>query len=399
MEKLNFKPFNKINIFHVYDYYDEPILYSFTTEIGSLFVANFIDYEEKDDTDVWAYLPVSYEELSKLEHKQISLLDLYRNLISEVIYIEKQGESKDVFYAESSKAINPQWLPDKDYYVSYKESLAIDDTTIYDNTYTENRYGLDFSIQPLHDKHEVSVDLLADILLKIQNLLVALTQPKDTKKLLKEYINNKATQLQFVGTYAGSFGTRLLSNGVSSLINDDEALPYEKLVELFQETQSGENIDADFIVKKYGWLVLDHMSKLSKSFKGVETGKITAKIPKPGNKIKIVKSTFTSKSIGTFINKVGELPPNVDEETFEIPGTLTRYDSKSESFSFTTKTNDKKDEIYNGVVKTNAKKFTIPSDGIATIKEIKTSDNLRRVEDKYEYELLSLETNKKAYLE
>ena len=75
MEKIKYTPFKQINIYHIYDYYDEPILYSFTSDTGQLYIANFIDYEEKSDTDVWAFLPVTFDKLRHLENSDISLLD------------------------------------------------------------------------------------------------------------------------------------------------------------------------------------------------------------------------------------------------------------------------------------------------------------------------------------
>lgn len=114
MRKIKHVPFKQINIYHIYDYYDEPILYSFASETGELFVANFIDYEENSDTDVWAFLPVTFDKLRHLENSDISLLDLYKNPVSQITYIEKKNTDQDEFFIEETAKIKSSCLPDED---------------------------------------------------------------------------------------------------------------------------------------------------------------------------------------------------------------------------------------------------------------------------------------------
>lgn len=119
-KKINHSPFKQTNIYHIYDYYDEPILYSFTSETGQLYIANIIDYEEKSDTNVWAFLPVTFDKLCHLENGDISLLDLYKNPISEVTYIEKQNRKQNEFFIQKTSEIEPIYLPDKDSFIEFK---------------------------------------------------------------------------------------------------------------------------------------------------------------------------------------------------------------------------------------------------------------------------------------
>lgn len=122
IKKIKYNPFNQISIYHVYDYYDEPILYSFTSETGQLYIANFIDYEEKSDTNVCAFLPVTFDKLRYLENGNISLLDLYKNPISDIAFIEKKGLKKDEFFIQKTSEIEPRCLPDKDSFIKYENS-------------------------------------------------------------------------------------------------------------------------------------------------------------------------------------------------------------------------------------------------------------------------------------
>lgn len=121
-KKIEHDPFKQKNIYHVYDYYDEPILYSFTSETGQFYIANFIDYEEKSDTNVWAFLPITFEKLYHLENGDISLLNLYENPVSDIIFIEKKSLKKDEFFIQKTSEIEPRCLPDKDYFLKYENS-------------------------------------------------------------------------------------------------------------------------------------------------------------------------------------------------------------------------------------------------------------------------------------
>ncbi|RMC55081.1 DUF6575 domain-containing protein [Lactobacillus sp. ESL0261] len=396
MRKIKHVPFKQINIYHIYDYYDEPILYSFASETGELFVANFIDYEENSDTDVWAFLPVTFDKLRHLENSDISLLDLYKNPVSQITYIEKKNTNQDEFFIEETAKIKSSCLPDEDSFIEYEDISTLKNSIISDQISKDNRYGLNISIRPIRFIHEISVSMYTIFLKELQNLLIAIKQPKNFKTLIKRYVEDTTTQLQVAGTYPGSFGTKLLSNGVSSLINDDEALPYKKLVELFQETQNGNKIDSNEIVEKYGWLVLEHLNKFSECITGVKGGKIQAEIPRPGEKTEILDSHFTPNNISKFINKVDELSHTTDEETKTMSGYLTRYDFNQKKFTLTVIGENDKSFNYNGIVKTEREKFVIPAYGQAKLNVIVSSDHLNRVKERVTYELLSWESSDEA---
>ncbi|MBI0021877.1 DUF6575 domain-containing protein [Lactobacillus sp. W8172] len=393
MEKIKYTPFKQINIYHIYDYYDEPILYSFTSDTGQLYIANFIDYEEKSDTDVWAFLPVTFDKLRHLENSDISLLDLYKNPVSKITFIEKKNTDQDEFFIQETSEISSSCLPDEDSFIEYEDISTLKNSMVSDQINTDNRYGIDFSIQPIQYKHEVSIGIYTRLLNEIQNLLTAIKQPKKSKTLLKSYVEDSTIQLQVVGTYPGSFGTKLLSSGISSLINDDEALPYKELVELFQDTQNGNEIEPNEIVEKYGWLVLEHLNKFSECITGVKGGKIKAEIPRPGENTEIVNSHFTPNNISKFISKIDKLSHTINEETKNLSGYLTRYDFNQKKFTLTVIDGNDKSFNYNGIVKTEREKFVIPAFGHAKLKVTVSSDHLNRVKERVTYELLSWESS------
>jgi hypothetical protein len=118
MNKLSTAPIKKFKIYHVYDYYDEPILYSFFNETGTLFLANFVDYDE-DRTETWLYLPVSFQELKNAESGKCSLRTLILSGESSFAYIEKQKDKISNFFIESTNNIDSSYLPEENVYIKY----------------------------------------------------------------------------------------------------------------------------------------------------------------------------------------------------------------------------------------------------------------------------------------
>lgn len=368
MNKLDFSPIKQFKIYHVYEYYDEPIVYSFLSETGILFLANFVDYG-LDESETWLYLPISYKELSDIETSKVSLRHLIKNSSSSMAYFEKITSDSSIFYVEDVSAIDDKYLPDEDSYIEFASTKKISNEELFDTVTTDNRYEIDISFKSKKEKYEMPVTLLSNLLSCFQNLLTALLIGKSAKRIT----SSKKIEQNFVGTFAGSFGIRLLSENPSSLIKDEEEKPYKKIVELFEETNTEKNLKHQSIVDNYGWLALKHFSKLSDQLETINGGRIEVGIPKPGIGVKKLKSSFKSDNIQKFINEIGESSVSTEEEISEISGSLTRYDSSKQQFSITTED----DLIYKGIVQSNDTSFTVPSKGKAKILIKTTEDKMK----------------------
>lgn len=372
MNRLSNSPIKKENIYHVYDYYDEPIVYSFLNETGSLFLAIFVDYEE-DDTETWLYLPISFKELRDIETGKRSLRNLVLKPKSAFVYIEKQSDNKSCFFVESTNCINARFLPDEDSYIKYESSEMINNKSLYSATTSDNRYTVDVSFSSDKEEYEMPAVLLAKILIDFQRLLTALSLNKDAKRIP----NKSNDELNFVGTFAGSFGIRLLSDKISSLINGDESEPYKKIVRLFGMTNDNIKFKPDEIIEEYGWLVLKHFSRLSKNFLNLKGGKIESGIPQPGFGVEKFSASFNSKKVNNFIDNLSTSAVEVNQQNITLKGTLTKYDSMKRQFSFVSD----EGKLFSGTVNTQKQSFIIPAKGTAKI-TVKLTEN--KLEDTVE---------------
>ncbi|KRL39932.1 DUF6575 domain-containing protein [Liquorilactobacillus nagelii] len=371
MNKLSNSPIKKFKIYHVYDYYDEPILYSFLNETGALFLANFVDYDE-DSTETWLYLPVSFQELKKVESGECSLRTLILSGESSFAYIEKQKDEISNFFIESTSNIDSSYLPEENVYIEYQTDQLIESNSTDNKITPDNRYAIDISFTSDKNQYEMSASLLSGVLVNLQRIMTALTLDKKAKRIYK--IHN---ELNIVGTFAGSFGIRLLSDKVSSLLNENESEPYRKIVSLFKMTNQKE-IDVEKIVKDYGWLTLKHFLSLSKNLLDLKGGKIESGIPLPGAGVERINTTFESNKVNNFMSLLSKSAVKVSRETETLQGTLTKYDFVKHQFSFTSD----KDKAFNGIVKTEKSTYTIPAVGKAVLSVEITEDRLNETTQK-----------------
>lgn len=118
MKKPKFTPFKEMNIIDMYDYNDMPMCYSFKDENGQLYIADFVDYEEKGDIDVWVYLPLTADKLKAYNENKISLRQIFRDLADEKAIIDKENSVGSYLTTKKVKDLNPDYLPDEDSYLS-----------------------------------------------------------------------------------------------------------------------------------------------------------------------------------------------------------------------------------------------------------------------------------------
>lgn len=118
MKQSEIKPFKDMNIIKIYNYYDMPMCYSFKDENGQLYLADFVDYEEKDNIDVWVYLPLTADKLKAYNENKISLRQIFRDLADEKAIIDKENSTGSFLTTKTVKDLNQDYLPDEDSYLS-----------------------------------------------------------------------------------------------------------------------------------------------------------------------------------------------------------------------------------------------------------------------------------------
>lgn len=116
MKKLSIDTLDNAEIYHVYDYYDEPICYSIKLD-NKYFVVFYVDYQYFNKINVWLYLPVTREFLTKLEQDKFTFGEYYKtyqNASVLVRYDTSSAKGNSILYTEKLSKIYKPWLPDED---------------------------------------------------------------------------------------------------------------------------------------------------------------------------------------------------------------------------------------------------------------------------------------------
>lgn len=111
---------------HVYDWYDEPLLYSIKTVSNDYYlVSAYADYDQLDnqhEIDWQVAFPVAKAELMCLEQRKLTLNDLYRNTNAKQYYLikdqidysdQEQIKSDLTFYLINVADNKPGWWIDQ----------------------------------------------------------------------------------------------------------------------------------------------------------------------------------------------------------------------------------------------------------------------------------------------
>ena len=80
----NFTQLGNLEIIEIYEYYDQPLLFSCQNAIGQKFLAVLID--ETDTVETWLYVPVSENRLNEIRSGKIDLHDAFSKAEDNQVY-------------------------------------------------------------------------------------------------------------------------------------------------------------------------------------------------------------------------------------------------------------------------------------------------------------------------
>lgn len=117
MGNISFSTRN-FELYHIYDYYDEPINYSCRNrDTKQLYLTNFPDYFSDSDTSVFLNVPVTNDELTAFEDNKLTYQELYRKVKDRTAVLEYVSP---ISYSTEEKMVKD--LPD-DYLCKSDEYL------------------------------------------------------------------------------------------------------------------------------------------------------------------------------------------------------------------------------------------------------------------------------------
>lgn len=392
MQELKNSPFGDIKINKVYDFYDEPIMYSaFSGEGNHLFFVNLVDWEEDSNTNIWMYIPISIVELRGIETKEKSIRNLMKNFSSPYFFIVREN-GKDVTYEIGDKEddLDEDWIADEDVFVMTELSnpnlKQQDDISINDQ-----RYTIELSLRQRdgHDQ-EIPSSVLGETLLNLQQLISASAMDKGASvksKTSSEIIEK--TQMNVTDTYAASFGVKLESNVISNLLFDDKVKSaLEKVMEIFSKINHESSIEAipNITNKKAVYKFKKTLDSFAINNLGAQ---IKSYIPNSVSELEEKTIEFTSKQVQSMVYMMDQAIDSVSENK-HIEGILIAIDSDRNTFKFV----DGDANLYKGSINKAMQNrvFEIPSKGIADINVLE-SNNVYLGSNYVEYTLTFWEEN------
>lgn len=369
---------NEFKIREIYEFYDQPIFYSFYNELDSLFLALLL--HENNISESWLYLGISHKDLLKLEKGEMRVREHLDQVINQTCYVYEinRVNDKKEFYLSNLNNIDKNYLPD----YNYELELNREDTLLKwefneESVIKNNTYILDLRLLMDNNPsiHTIEVDVIGRVLTLIQELIFSFALPKNAKvtsKYSKETRENNRALL--VSTNPGSFKLRIESEKTVSLLgNDPFALASTELIKLFDNYDNLETISELF--KNNNEKTNRKIVELVYNLKGNNiSGEI--KFAQPfGSSVSSLSSSFDSNKLINIIDKFKNMSP--EKRSLKINCLLIAIDTRSKKFTI----KDEDDKLYNGYIEKvffdeiiDKSKFTVPSMGLATL-EIKSERN------------------------
>lgn len=324
-ERMQIDCLGKIYITEVFEFYDEPVLFSCKNSFGNIFVTVLLDIDETFKE--WLFLPISEARLIKAKKQLIDLYTLFSEPEDNILWKVLERDNERVSHSSllSSEQLTDDDLPDKGTFIE----VDIDDNMlpkldkldeIIDITKLERREILDISLEPNYEHaREIECFALTDALIEVQSTIFAIAD-KDGKKQTPKYVKEQNT-LNVAGCFAASFGIRLKANNLTDITgNSNMQANINILLELLDskgDKQKFENVIGKIHPKaaiKYKEL-LETLRKYGISFK--------AKCAYPNEYINVVhiNKAEIEKSLKLYNDEIENIV-----STIECNGRLTMVD-------------------------------------------------------------------------
>tara|TARA_R110000772_G_scaffold268718_1_gene397935 strand:+ start:21714 stop:23009 length:1296 start_codon:yes stop_codon:yes gene_type:complete len=116
--------FGKLEIFHVYEYYEGPRLFSAINGVGTCYIAFWIG--SNDESDEWLYAPVTSDRLKELEQSKIKLRDVFIYPNDLVFKVETFFDDRVLSQVQQClpSSLTDKILPPSTFYIEMSDNLS-----------------------------------------------------------------------------------------------------------------------------------------------------------------------------------------------------------------------------------------------------------------------------------
>lgn len=350
----NFIHFGNIQILETYEFYDKPLLFSCTNQVGSLYLAVLANETEVGED--WLYVAISNRRLEEIRSGRIDLHDAFANAENGNLYQvqlphDQQAEvevsilhttelTDDVLPLRGERLdLQVQTLPS----VTPLEKLKISAAQSWREHIT-----LRLTL-PNQRSTEAPAQLLGEVLQKFQSLLNAITISLHENSITQSKRIHIYPQVNVHRFAHGSFAVELVSEASVDLLGYSETgNALEQAVALIESKDNSEHLKAKIETLKPRVAV-----NYALFLKALESKVATTQIDWASPKKETIRSTIITldqtKNAIAIINKT-DLQPPIE---IQVAGVLIGANLRSKSFEISTSGNGRQKK-YSGRIDDNA---------------------------------------------
>ena len=382
---LNIPGLGRLEIVEVYDYYDQPILFSCKNAAGHLYLV--VAADENDQHEIWLYAGVSTERLNLIRSGAIDLHDAFAKpeggfLLQATVPYEDQIPLR--IEPIQPNQISEDMLPTAGERLDLKTNTLPALSSSEEIAKSRKQEILDLALSFAGAfRTEVSIAPLSNILGGFQEVINTVGMVCGNENQVTENIrSNMEVSLLAIG--AGSFDIRLASTKIVDLLDhSDFGDAIEEFLKLLNAANNHERLKAllDQLTSRVARSYTQFLKALNESV--IDT-RFTWKSPNPDRG----GSAFLSKAQ---IQKVIEILERFQEEEpviFNVTGKLTGVFLSNKTFEIETTDKPYKGKITDEAIET-VQNATLSQIYTAEIQEI-TERSETTDETKTKYQLLSL---------
>jgi hypothetical protein len=207
-----------LSIIEVYEYYDQPCLFSCKNLSGQIFIAVWVDSLEEGD--IWLYAPVSSKRFDHIKKGLVDLRSIFTNSEDAFVYevFTSYKNLPDKVKPVDCREIEEEYLPEEGQIIDNPSELVnVSFTELVDESISQiakqkNREVINFILELKNqESNEAPVGDLGEIIKSLQNAISRIGQAKegraDSKKIPLEIIEK--TTLVTSKVFSGSFGMQI----------------------------------------------------------------------------------------------------------------------------------------------------------------------------------------------
>ncbi|MDC7762670.1 hypothetical protein POL82_04300 [Priestia aryabhattai] len=400
MEIKKYSDFEKLEIIHIFDYYDFPLFFVSKSPINEYYLNYYVE-ELEESTDKWIFGRISSKECTDLMEHRLSVLTLLNHLFKKrrlhYLFMNPAHTQPDsILRIELVDANNfdPESFPEDDFFVEYDYVTEKELVKIEEDIIDSSKFKM--VLKDDENRHDIGLDLFVDMLSNLKESINDIAYDIGSKLMGQK--PEHAINLRIDSLQPSSFGVWLKAEPLEADLFEVPEKSLNNLFELIDDikhkspSEIKEQIDID---EEYSIETIKSVKNMLKDIADNEfslTLEANTKVQMTTKEVKFDKESYNKLSI---LNTILKEKSEKHIEEIEIEGVLTSINTSYNKFRIVTTTIGEisgrmSTEMFRELKKSNNLQFKVPSLIKATINKENVKDYLE--EEFYEkYTLVKFE--------